>query len=156
MASSYVCLLETEDPWLMFSCHPWLQFDNCHVSLPGATKWKYLLTSLPVSGILGLGWLVTLRMRDCDNSKVQAKSFTSESISEDAFDIWNIMCPETTAFNDSPSASTFIPFIFTSEGVTTEKMRIVVMEVIIKWILIVSLVWNYVSLNIALGGNQWA
>lgn len=47
---------------LMFCCHPWLQLDNCHVSLPGATRLKRLLTSLPVSGIYGLGWLVILRM----------------------------------------------------------------------------------------------
>ena len=71
-------------------------------------------------------------MRDCANSKVQTKSFTSESISEDAFDIWSVMYPETTAFNDYPSASISIPFIRISEGVTTEEMRIVGMEVIIE------------------------
>lgn len=71
-------------------------------------------------------------MGDHSNSKVQAKSFTSESISKDAFDIWNIMCPDITAFNDYPFASIFIPFIFTSEGVTTEEMRVVAMQVIIK------------------------
>lgn len=56
------------------SCHPWLQFKNCHISLPGVSGLKYFQILLPVSEILGLGWLLTLRMRHCASFKVQVKT----------------------------------------------------------------------------------